>query len=251
MSHDEDEDEDTKPKPQGRKGRAKQAAEEAWRAFEGSLPPLDVGQFHGKREPREGATAQLLAACERVIAGVGLKDASILAGLAPSTLREWQKAYLARVNGREETARHGDTDTWAAAAGYTVTRAQALCRARWQGLAEAGGKGSSIAQWMLERRGGDEYRAPVQRVKTETKTTNTTVNLSLEASLTETAARLGLDDRALAQMGEWLARAQTQAARGQALPAPPLVLEAEPVELVEPEEPEELVELVEPESEGE
>jgi hypothetical protein len=75
----------------------------------------------------------------------------------------------------------------------------------------------------------------VQRVRTENKTTNTTVNLSLEASLTETAARLGLDDRALAQMGEWLARAQTQAARGQALPAPPLVLEAEPVELVEPE----------------
>ena len=225
MSHDDDEDE--APKPQGRKARAKQAAEEAWRAFEGSLPPLDVGQFHNKREPREGATAQLLAACERVVSGVGLKDASILAGLAPSTLREWQKAYLARVHGREETARHGDTDTWTSAAGYTVTRAQALCRARWQGLAEAGGKGSSIAQWMLERRGGDEYRAPVQRVRTENKTT--TVNLSLEASLTETAARLGLDDRALAQMGEWLARAQTQAARGQALPAPPLVLDVEPV----------------------
>lgn len=236
MSHEDDEDE--APKPQGRKARAKQAAEEAWRAFEGSLPPLDCGQFHDKREPREGATAQLLAACERVVSGVGLKDASILAGLAPSTLREWQKAYLARVNGREETARHGDKDTWVTAAGYTVTRAQALCRARWQGLAEAGGKGSSIAQWMLERRGGDEYRAPVQRVRTENKTTNTTVNLSLEASLTETAARLGLDDRALAQMGEWLARAQTQAARGQALPAPPLVLEAEPVELVEPVEPE-------------
>jgi hypothetical protein len=239
MSHDEDEDEDegTKPAaPQGRKARAKQAAEEAWRAFEGSLPPLDVGQFRDKREPHEGATAQLLAACERVVSGVGLRDASILAGLPPHALREWQKVYLASVNKREETTRHRVTETWAVSAGYTVTRAQALCRTRWQGLAESGGKGSMIAQWMLERRGGEEYRAPVQRVKTETKTTTTTVNLSLEASLTETAQRLGLDDRALAEMGEWLARAQTHAARGQALPAPPLVLDAEPVEPAPPEE---------------
>ena len=99
MSHDDDEDEG--PKPQGRKARAKQAAEEAWRAFEGSLPPLDVGQFSGKREPREGATAQLLAACERVVAGVGLKDASILAGLAPSTLRTLDALHLAVVLGHD------------------------------------------------------------------------------------------------------------------------------------------------------
>ena len=81
MSHDDDEDE--APKPQGRKARAKQAAEEAWRAFEGSLPPLDVGQFSGKREPREGATAQLLAACERVIAGVGSRTPLSLRALRP------------------------------------------------------------------------------------------------------------------------------------------------------------------------
>jgi len=206
---------------------AREAREEARAALEARIDaaPVDVGQFAGIQEPRAGDLARVLAACERLVRGATLVDAAVLAGLSRGYLHDCQKDY-----------RHGQEGTWRWAVGYSATRAQALCRERWQGLAELGGKGASTAAWMLERRGGREYHAPTQRVRTQTTTTTTQVTLSLDASISETAARLGLDDGALAQMGEWLARAQTAGARGHALPAPPLVLDVEPTEPEEPEE---------------
>jgi cytochrome c553 len=225
---DEDTEGTEEPRPLGPRAARKAAQEAARAALEARVDaaPVDVGQFDGLPEPSTGARARVLAACERVARGATLADAAVLAGL--------ERAMLKRRLHEYETGKAHE-GTWCWAVGYSVARARALCRERWQGLAELGGKGSATAQWMLERRGGVEYRPPTQRTETRTTATSTQVTLSLEASLAETGARLGLDDAALAQMGEWLARAQTAGARGHALPAPPLVLDVEPA----PEEPEE------------
>jgi hypothetical protein len=191
------------------------------------LPPLDVGQFAGVSEPRPGEIERALRVAERVVFGATLKDAALIEGARWPFFDKALKRYRA-----SERALEGDGErasdvigesTWTWALGYTLDRAMAMCRVRWQLLAEAGGKGSSTALWMLERRGGRSYLPAVRReqVTTTATSTQTNVTLSLEASLADTQARLGFDESHLAQLGEWLSRSQTAAQRGEALPSPP------------------------------
>lgn len=199
-----------------------------------ALPSVDVGQFVGVTHLRNPVPPQLvaeaLAVADRVVWGSTIRDACLIEGAPHHGYLKALKRYRRAERDNEESDEEGECPTtWTHALGYTLDRATALCRLRWQMLAEAGGKGSATALWMLERRGGRSYLPAVRReqVTTTSTTTNTNVTLSLEASLAETQARLGLDVEHLAQMGEWLSRAQTQAQRGEALPSPPLTLDIE------------------------
>lgn len=204
-----------------------------------SLPPTDIGQFVGV-ESRSLDVAKesrkALAIAERVVYGATLKDACLIEGESYYNYRFALKAFRDTqrpASDRTESADVVGTHTWTYALGFTLDRAVALCRIRWQGLAEAGGKGSKVAMWMLERRGGRDYLPPVRReqvTSTNTNTTNTNTTLTLEAKLEATKNTLGFSDEHLAQMGDWLSRATTSAQRGEALPAPPMLLTTEATE---------------------
>lgn len=201
-------------------------------AINDSLPSVDMGQFIGVRSSRvdvEAEAPRALSVARRIMFGSTFRDACLIEGASFRQYKEALKQYrAAERKGTEEElktppAREG---TWTYALGYTIDRAVALCRVRWQLLAEAGGKGSKAALWMLERRGGKDYLPPVRReqvTSTTTTTTNTNTTLTLEAKLEATKNTLGFSDEHLAQMGDWLAKAQTAAQRGEALPAPPSV----------------------------
>ena len=212
-----------KPKYKSRHQRQRETEEK----INASLPSVDIGQFVGITSSYvdvEQESKRALAVAQRVMFGAQLKDACLIEG-APK--HGYTKALARYRSGERDEADRGkeapSPGTWGHALGFTLDRAMALCRVRWQMLAEAGGKGSSAALWMLERRGGRGYLPPVRReqVTSTTTTHTTTTNLTLEAKLEATRAQLGFDDQHLAQMGEWLARAQTAAGRGEALPEPP------------------------------
>ena len=210
-----------------------------------ALPSVDIGQFERARgrggvplPPSDVERAVRVA--ERIVWGAQLRDACLIEGAPPAgylkALKRYRRAERIEEGDIEEgastdVAREG---TWTYALGFTLDRANALCRLRWQMLAEAGGKGSSTALWMLERRGGRGYLPAVRREQvtstTTTTTTETQVTLTLEASLADTQQRLGLSEDALAQMGEWLSRAQTASQRGSALPPPPQMIDVTPTE---------------------
>jgi hypothetical protein len=205
---------------------------EVEQAINESLPSIDVGQFIGVRarlvDP-ETEAPRALAVGRRIMFGASFKDACLIEGVSWRAYKDALKRY--RAAERKDTDEEMKTEpvaegTWTYAVGYTIDRGMALCRLRWQMLAEAGGKGSKAALWMLERRGGREYLPPVRReqvTSTTTTTTNTNTTLTLEAKLEATKSTLGFSDEHLAQMGDWLAQAQTAAQRGDALPAPPSV----------------------------
>ena len=164
------------------------------------LPPLDVGQFAGVSEPRPGEIERALRVAERVVFGATLKDAALIEGARwpffDKALKRYRASERALEGDGERASDVIDESTWTWALGYTLDRAVAMCRVRWQLLAEAGGKGSSTALWMLERRGGRSYLPAVRReqVTTTATSTQTNVTLSLEASLAESQARLGFDE---------------------------------------------------------
>jgi hypothetical protein len=118
--------------------------------------------------------------------------------------------------------------------GATLGDAEVLCglairRMRWQGLAEEGGKGSSAALWMLERRGGREYQPPAQRHEVKRESQEVVVHTTLESAIEHTARELGLDEAELRAQGEYWARAITASGRGESLPAP-ITIDASPIE---------------------
>jgi hypothetical protein len=195
-----------------------------------SMPDVDVGQFAGITSSYldvEVESKRALAVAQRVMYGAQIRDACLIEGAKKhaytKALQRFRKADSGDTEGVTDTRHIAKEGTWTYALGYTLDRALALCRVRWQMLAEAGGKGSSTALWMLERRGGRGFLPPVRREQVTSTTTTTTTTTTLEAKLEATRVQLGFDDDHLAQMGEWLARAQTQAQRGEALPEPPLL----------------------------
>ena len=201
-------------------------------AINESLPSVDTGQFIGVRSPVvdiEAEAPRALSVARRIMFGAAFRDACLIEGASFRNYREALQRYRATERkGTEEElyATAVGEGTWTYALGYTIDRATALCRMRWQMLAEAGGKGSKAALWMLERRGGKAYLPPVRReqvTSTTTTSTNTNTTLTLEAKLEATKNTLGFSDEHLAQMGDWLAKAQTAAQRGEPLPAPPSV----------------------------
>lgn len=205
---------------------------EVEQAINDSLPSVDTGQFigvHSHRTDVEAEAPRALSVARRIMFGTPFRDACLIEGASFRNYKEALHRYrAAERKGTEEemyTAAVSE-GTWTYALGYTIDRAMALCRTRWQMLAEAGGKGSKAALWMLERRGGKSYLPPVRReqvTSTTTTTTNTNTTLTLEAKLEATKNTLGFSDEHLAQMGDWLAKAQTAAQRGEPLPAPPSV----------------------------
>lgn len=216
---------------------------EAEERIDAALPSVDIGQFCGVT-PRSGTVdlevevPRALAVARRMVYGAPIRDACLIEGAKYSRYQEAIKAYRAHHAKRmsdvkDHYIREAREGTWFYALGFTLDRASAICRLRWQQLAEAGGKGSKAALFMLERRGGREFLPAVRREQvTTTTTTNTNTNttLTLEAKLEATRHSLGFSDEHLAQMGEWLAKAQTAAQRGDTLPAPPVVkkIEAHP-----------------------
>ena len=137
-----------------------------------ALPPVDVGQFERARGRGgvplpSGDVERAVRVADRIVWGAQLRDACLIEGAPPAGYLQALKRYR-----RAERIEEGDIEegastdvaregTWAYALGFTLDRANALCRLRWQMLAEAGGKGSSTALWMLERRGGRGYLVTV------------------------------------------------------------------------------------------
>ena len=202
-----------------------QRAELRAQVVEDSLPSVDVGQFENVSPPPTTSYThdQVLAAGEALIRGATLGDAEVLCGLARGALRRWVKRQRASDRGGERVG------AWASACAYTVERALAIRRMRWQGLAEEGGKGSSAALWMLERRGGREYQPPAQRHEVKRESQEVVVHTTLESAIEHTARELGLDEDELRAQGEYWARAITASGRGESLPTP-VTIDASPIE---------------------
>lgn len=202
--------------------------QEAHDRVNASLPPVDIGQFSGVTSKLVDVFTESQRAfrvAERMVYGASMKDACMIEGAKYHSYREALRGFRNAERPAEERSAGTDLHregTWSYVLGFTIDRALSLCRVRWQLLAEAGGKGSKAAMWMLERRGGREYLPPVRREQvTSTTTTTTNATLTLEAKLEATKATLGFSDEHLAQMGEWLSKAQTSAQRGEPLPPPP------------------------------
>ena len=196
--------------------KAERALQRA-REIEDELPPVDIGQFTGVAPPSSSPYTpdQVIRACASVVKGATLRDAEVLAGMRRGSLRAWQRDSL-----RAERGQHPPLGPWAGACAYTVERALALRRVRWQALAEEGGKGSSAALWMLDRRGGKEYAAPAQRHEVRRESQEVVVHATIDQALEATATQLGLDRDELRASGDYWARAITASQRGDALPAP-------------------------------
>jgi len=187
--------------------------------IEAELPDIDIGQWRNVTPPKYKHIEKKLVMrlARRIMQGASMRDACILAGVQYRTVKRWGQWCREFEEGTRERV-----DPWIVACHYTVERARSILRLRWQLLAEAGGKGSSTALWMLERRGGQEYRAPAQRHEVNRKTTEVHVVASIDDALNQTAQQLGLDAEQLKQQGDYWAKAITASQRGNALPAPPI-----------------------------
>lgn len=196
--------------------KAERALQRA-REIEEELPPVDVGQFANVAPPRSSPYTpdQVIRACGSIVKGATLRDAEVLAGMRRGALRAWQRDAR-----RAERGQQPPLGPWADACAYTVERALALRRVRWQALAEEGGKGSSAALWMLDRRGGKEYQAPAQRHEVRRESQEVVVHTTIDQALEATATQLGLDRDELRASGDYWARAITASQRGHALPEP-------------------------------
>ena len=192
-------------------------AQQRAREIESELPPVDVGQFDGLTPPSFSPYTpdQVIRACTSVVKGATLRDAEVIAGMRRGALRAWQ-----RDSRRAERGQQPALGAWAAACAYSVERALALRRVRWQALAEEGGKGSNAALWMLDRRGGKEYQAPAQRHEVRRESQEVVVHTTIDQALEATATQLGLDRDELRASGDYWARAITASQRGHALPEP-------------------------------
>lgn len=186
-------------------------------AIPDQLPPLDVGQFEGVAPPTHARVTaeQILEVGRYVVSGATLKDASIMAGVSPRILERHRRDYR-----REQKGEPVELSEWGRACAETYERALSIRRYRWQLLAEIGGKGSSSALWMLERRGGGEYRAPAQRHEVKRESREVVVTATLDQALESTAHQLGLNAEELRAQGDYWARAMTAQQRGRALPSP-------------------------------
>lgn len=182
------------------------------------LPALDIGQFENiKEHPSRTCTPdQVLRAGEAIIKGATLADADILVGLARGRIRSYQR------DGRQaDRGQRRPLGPFEAAAYYTIERALAIRRMRWQALAEIGGRGTQAALWMLERRGGKEFQPPTQRHEVHRESREVVAHVSLDAAIDATAQDLGLSADELRAQGDYWARAITHQKRGWALPKPP------------------------------
>jgi hypothetical protein len=257
LSMSDDVDSTTEERTEKRYRTKAERQQETHDRINASLPSVDMGQFAGVTSKLVDVfteSQRALKVAERMVYGASMKDACMIEGAKYHSYREALRGY--RNAERPAEDRSAGTDlhregTWSYVLGFTIDRALSLCRVRWQLLAEAGGKGSKSAMWMLERRGGREYLPPVRReqVTSTNTTTNTTTTLTLEAKLEATRSALGFSDEHLAQMGEWLSRAQTSAQRGEPLPPPPqqpqLPAPAEPMPfpVTKKEEPKRVIDI--------
>lgn len=192
--------------------------------IDAELPPVDVGQFEGITPPQNGSVPaeRVLALANRIMQGISIKDACVLANVHFNSYKRWL-SMLKQYESGELDKMH----PYLVACAMTMLRAKAIRHLKWQQLAEAGGKGSSTALWMLERRGGAEYRAPAQRHEVKRETTEVIVHKSLEDALESTASQLGISADKLREQGDFWAKAITASQRGNALPAPPAESENE------------------------
>lgn len=185
--------------------------------IDAELPPVDIGQFENIKIHHSAVPVdRVLALAMRLVQGASIRDACTLANVHINTYKRWARLLREYENGESETI-----DPYILACAMTMQRARAITRLRWQLIAEAGGTGSGNALWMLERRGGAEYRAPAQRHEVKRETTEVHVHATIEDALSETAKQLGIDAEALKAQGDYWAKAITASQRGQALPAPP------------------------------
>ena len=92
---------------------------------------------------------------------------------------------------------------------------------RWQALAEEGGGGSHAALWMLERRGGREFKPPTQRHEVQRETREVVAHITLDSALEATSRELGIPLEDLKAQGDFWAKSMTAKQRGEALPLPP------------------------------
>ena len=186
--------------------------------IDAELPPVDIGQFENVERSSSHMipSDRVLAVAQRITQGATLRDACTLAGVSLRVIHKWARAL------REYEAGEVDhIDPYILACAVTIERARSITRLRWQMLAEGGGTGSATALWMLERRGGREYRAPAQRHEVKRESTEVVVNTSLEQTIEATAQQLGIDPDKLKEQGDYWARAITASQRGSALPSPP------------------------------
>lgn len=181
------------------------------------LPSVDIGQFEGLSAPAHSTLSPelILRVAQYMVDGATLRDACLMGGVHARVFERYRSAYRAEQRGEPSTL-----SDWGRACAETYERAIAIRRYRWQLLAELGGQGSSSALWMLERRGGREYRAPAQRHEVTRESREVVVTASLDQAIEATASQLGLSAEALRAHGDYWARAITATQRGGELPAP-------------------------------
>lgn len=181
------------------------------------LPPIDTGQFEGlEPHPHSHLTGEvMLTLAQYIIDGASLNDACLMSNVNTQALNRYRRAYRAEQRGEPSSL-----SDFGRACAMTYEKAIAIRRFRWQLLAELGGKGSQASLWMLERRGGSEYRAPAQRHEVTRESREVVVTATIDQAIEATAQQLGLSAEQLRAHGDYWARAMTASQRGKSLPAP-------------------------------
>lgn len=187
-----------------------------------ALPDLDVGQFNALTDlnaSQRRMCTDVMNVARYILRGSTMRDACILVGVSPSSA-----SYYLRMWRKEEREEHVEVKPtpYTLALGYTLARAMSIRALRWQTVAEAGGRESNTARWMLERRVRGEYSPPVQKTQRESTQRVEVSVTEIGAQLEETRKALGVSEKDLATMGEYWAQVSTAAQRGKELPPPPV-----------------------------
>lgn len=160
----------------------------------------------------EWQVANLDTFLREVQGGATLKNAGILAEYTPKQIKKIESIYAQFCN--DEL----DEPSIEFVVGFYVSKAVAYRDKRWIGFVEAGGKQASAGMWLLERRVGGEFGAPVQKVQQEIKAG--VMYSSVQEAIEATQKKLGI--KQIEEQGDYWAKLQTAAALSQELPVLPI-----------------------------
>ena len=144
--------------------------------------------------------------------GSTLKQAGVLADYTPKKIKQIESIYA------QFCEDELDEFSLEFIVGFYVSKAIAQRDKRWLGFVEAGGKQASSGMWLLERRVGGEFGAPVQKVQQEIKAG--VMYSSVQEAIEATQKKLGI--KQIEEQGDYWAKLQTAIALDTELPALPI-----------------------------
>lgn len=156
-------------------------------------------------------TPQLLQFFQEIQLGSPIKQAYVLADILPKQGRHLESIYSKYL---DDELDESSTDYIVA---YYISKAMAVRDKRWLQFVESGGKVASAGMWLLERRVGGEFSAPVQKVQQEIKAG--VIHSSVSEAIEATKNKLQISK--IEEQGDYWAMLQTAVQKQRELPELP------------------------------